>query len=404
MSNLVPIADALADAEVFTDGDWIESKDQDPDGDVRLAQLADIGDGVWIDKSARFLTSEKAKQLRCTYLEPGDLLVARMPDPLGRCCVFPGDPMPCVTVVDVCVIRPNQQKIDNRYLMQVINSPHGRQGIARHMTGTTRQRVSRKNLGKVQIPLPPLAEQKQIAGILGAADALRAKRRESLAQLGTLLQSTFLDIFGDPVTNPMGWDDSVNLGEVADIISGLTKGRKLNGQTTREVPYLAVVNVQDRHLVLDPLKRIQATESEIQRYRLKNSDLLMTEGGDPDKLGRGTLWRDDVDECIHQNHVFRVRLHDDGLEPVFLNWLVGSERGKRYFFRQAKQTTGIATINLSQLRKFPLLRPSLDLQRRFAAIVESVEQQKAHQRAHLAELDALFASLQQRVFNGGFAA
>jgi type I restriction enzyme S subunit len=179
----MPIANVLVDAEVFTDGDWVESKDQDPGGDVRLTQLADVGDGTWINKSARFLTSEKARQLRCTYLRPGDLLVARMPDPLGRCCVFPGDPMPCVTVVDVCIIRPNQKKVDNRYLMHVINAPHGRHGIARHVTGTTRQRISRKNLGKVQVPLPPLAEQKRIAKILDAADALRVKRRESLVQL-----------------------------------------------------------------------------------------------------------------------------------------------------------------------------------------------------------------------------
>ena len=204
MSNLMPIADVLFDAEVFADGDWVETKDQDPDGDVRLTQLADVGDGKWINKSARFLTSEKARQLRCTYLRSGDLLVARMPDPLGRCCVFPGDSMPCVTVVDVCVIRPNQHKVDNRYLMHVINAPHGRRGVARYITGTTRRRVSRKNLGKVKILLPPLDQQKRIAGILDAADALRAKRREALGELDTLLQSTFLDMFGDPVTNPMG--------------------------------------------------------------------------------------------------------------------------------------------------------------------------------------------------------
>ena len=115
--------------------------------------------------------------------------------------------MRCVTVVDVCVIRPNQYRVDNRYLMHVINAPHGRRGIARHIAGTTRRRISRKNLGKVEIPLPPLAEQKRIAGILDTADALRAKRREALAQLDTLIQSTFLDMFGDPVTNPMGWEE-----------------------------------------------------------------------------------------------------------------------------------------------------------------------------------------------------
>ena len=108
--------------------------------------------------------------------------------------------------------------------------------------------------------------------------------------------------------NPIGWEEGATFGEVADIVSGLTKGRRLSDAATREVPYLAVVNVQDRRLVLDPLKRICATEREIDRYRLVRNDLLLTEGGDPDKLGRGTVWRGELDECIHQNHIFRVRL------------------------------------------------------------------------------------------------
>lgn len=83
----VALADLLSDG-LFVDGDWVESKDQDPDGDVRLIQLADVGDGVFRDRSSRFLTSEKAKELRCTFLEPGDVLVARMPEPLGRACIF----------------------------------------------------------------------------------------------------------------------------------------------------------------------------------------------------------------------------------------------------------------------------------------------------------------------------
>ena len=105
--------------------------------------------------------------------------------------------------------------------------------IARHMTGTTRRRISRKNLSKVEIPLPPLAEQKRIARILDAADALRAKRREALAQLDTLLQSTFLDMFGDPVTNPMGWEREP-VGEVIRVRSG--DGLLLQGHGSRWQP------------------------------------------------------------------------------------------------------------------------------------------------------------------------
>lgn len=244
------------------------------------------------------------------------------------------------------------------------------------------------------------AEQRRVAAILDKADTLRAKRRAALAQLDTLTQAIFLDMFGDPAMNPKGWPETACLGDVAEIVSGVTKGRKLNGKPARVVPYLAVVNVQDHALNMSTVKTIEATEGEIDRYRLLKDDLLLTEGGDPDKLGRGTLWGDELPECIHQNHVFRVRLTTESLQPLYLNWLVGSRRGKEYFLRSAKQTTGIASINTTQLRGFPLIVPPVELQKAFAARTEFVERLKAAHRASLAQLDALFASLQHRAFRG----
>jgi type I restriction enzyme S subunit len=143
-----------------------------------------------------------------------------------------------------------------------------------------------------------------------------------------------------------------------------------------------------------------ATEDEIWRYRLEADDLLLTEGGDPDKLGRGALWNGEISECIHQNHIFRVRLTSDQVHPLFLSWLVSSQRGKRYFLRSAKQTTGIASINMSQLRGFPLIIPPRTLQLRFADRIAAAERLRARQRASIAALDALFASLQHRAFRG----
>src|SRR5438874_10548639 len=100
------ISDLIRADGLFVDGDWVETKDQDPQGDVRLIQLADVGDGIYRNRSARFLTSAKARELGYTFLKPGDLLIARMPDPLGRACIFPGDAKRSVTVVDVCIARP----------------------------------------------------------------------------------------------------------------------------------------------------------------------------------------------------------------------------------------------------------------------------------------------------------
>jgi type I restriction enzyme S subunit len=241
-------------------------------------------------------------------------------------------------------VRPG---LDERYLWHWLT--HVTPTLAAKAKGATFKQVNREDIGELPITLPSIPEQRRIAEILDKADELRAKRRAALAKLDTLTQSIFLDMFGDPATNPKGWPEAACLGEVADIVSGVTKGRQLNGKVTRVVPYLAVINVQDRALNLTTVKTIEATEEEIERYRLLKDDLLLTEGGDPDKLGRGTLWDNELPECIHQNHIFRVRLTSNVMEPLFLEWLIGSTWGKQYFLRSAKQTTGIATINMTQL-------------------------------------------------------
>lgn len=175
-----PLGNYLRDAKVFTDGDWVESKDQDPDGDVRLIQLADIGDGFYINKSSRFLTSEAAVRLKCTFLESGDVLVARMPDPLGRACIFPGDLKRSITVVDICVIRPSLSGPDSYWLMQCINTAGFRGLIAQQQTGTTRARISRGNLSRLSIICPPLMEQQKFSKI--ARQAIDALGQADLAE------------------------------------------------------------------------------------------------------------------------------------------------------------------------------------------------------------------------------
>jgi type I restriction enzyme S subunit len=176
-----PLA-VLLEGGLFVDGDWVETKDQDPNGDVRLIQLADVGDGVFNDRSRRFLTSAKAAELKCTYLKPGDVLVARMPDPLGRAAMFPGVEMPAITAVDVCILRPPEAGPRPMWLVHAINAPQTRLAIERLARGTTRGRISRKNLSTLMIPAPPLPVQDQV--LVHICDALE-KLKRSEAQLDT---------------------------------------------------------------------------------------------------------------------------------------------------------------------------------------------------------------------------
>lgn len=124
------------------------------------------------------------------------------------------------------------------------------------------------------------------------------------------------------------------------------------------MPYLRVANVQDGHLNLSEIKYIEVLEDKVERYLLKKGDVLMTEGGDFDKLGRGTIWNSEIKNCLHQNHVFAVRPDQEILLPYFLNAFSSSEHGKFYFKLCSKQSTNLASINSSQLKNFIVPLPS----------------------------------------------
>jgi type I restriction enzyme S subunit len=193
--NQRPVGWALAPVNMlhdtdglFADGDWIESKDQDINGTNRLIQLADIGDGYFIDKSARFVNDEKFTTLNCTEIKSGDVLIARMPDPLGRACIFPKIEQRCLTVVDIAIFRPGSNGVQNTWFMYWVNSPAIRSLINLNASGTTRKRISRGNLSAMELPVPPLPEQKRIADKLDATLARVDACRERLARVAPILK------------------------------------------------------------------------------------------------------------------------------------------------------------------------------------------------------------------------
>jgi type I restriction enzyme S subunit len=337
------------------------------------------------------------------YLQEGDILVssANSWNLIGKCCWVPPLAQKATFGGFVSVLRPSPKHIEPRYLFRWFSS----EPVQTKLRSFGRQTTNISNLdltrcAALEVPLPPIAEQRRIAAILDEADALRVKRRAALAHLDEMARAIFVEMFGDVVSNSKKWDSSRVLGDVADVASGITKGRKAPNAELRTVPYLAVANVQDHYLILDNVKHIEASDDEIERYRLRRDDLVLTEGGDPDKLGRGALWNDELPVCIHQNHIFRVRLTSPEIHPVFLNWLVGSPRGKTYFLRSAKQTTGIASINMTQLRGFPLLIPPMAIQAAFVAHLEELRTTRDAADGAATALDSLFASLQHRAFRG----
>ena len=287
------------------------------------------------------------------------------------------------------VLRPRDHA-RLRYLVRVLEN----YDVTPWITGSTRAKLTKAGAFKIQIPLPPLAEQKRIAGILDAADALRAKRRETLAQLDTLLQSTFLDMFGDPVTNPMGWEQCV----VGDVVHTAKDGPHVSPTYAESgIPFLSTRHIKPGEVVWEDLKYIDQDEANRQWKKCKPEfgDILYTKGGTTGIAARVTT-----------SEPFAVWVHVALLKPVVKKvhpiWIEAMLNSAYCYTQSQRYTHGIANhdLGLKRMVKIQMYLPPLAEQRGFAAIVESIEQQKARQRAHLAELDTLFASLQSRAFRG----
>lgn len=203
---------------------------------------------------------------------------------------------------------------------------------------------------------------------------------------------------------PAGWAWA-SLGQIAELQGGITKGqRRQSVESVRRVPYLRVANVQRGFLDLTEIKEIEATENEISQLLLKSGDVLFNEGGDRDKLGRGWIWDGQIPECIHQNHVFRARPLVDEIQPRFLSWY-GNTLGQRYFLAQGKQTTNLASINLTKLSALPVPLPPpgeqrrivMEVDRRFS-LLDSVE---LATRLSLERANRLRQAILRQAFEGG---
>lgn len=286
---------------------------------------------------------------------------------------------------------------DPRYVGRLLLSPQlvaAYDGIA-FGSVPRRRRSSVKDFLSLPLPeQPPLDEQRRIAAILDHADALRAKRRQALAQLDALPQALFHKMFDG------ARDVTVPFGKVAEVQGGLQVSGKRKACPV-EVPYLRVANVHRRRLELGEVKNIRVTEAELKRTQLRDGDLLFVEGhANPDEVGRVAMWSGEIDLCVHQNHLIRGRVDVGQLLPGFaLAWL-NSRWVSSYFRRAGKTTSGLNTINTSQVRAAPMAIPPLEDQQQYVYQEARVNDCRRRGELALAQADEMFSSLQALAFRG----
>jgi type I restriction enzyme S subunit len=241
----------------------------------------------------------------------------------------------------------------------------------------------------------PIYEQQTIAQVLDTLDTQIQKTEALIAKLEKIKEGLLHDLLTRGIDQsgqlrptpeqapelykesalgliPREWEVR-QLGAMSEIVSGVTLGGQQPSSSWPLVAYLRVANVQDGYLDLQQVKFLRVKPADVEKFRLIPGDVLMNEGGDFDKLGRGTVWEGEIEPCIHQNHVFRVRTFPELLDPYFLAYFSGSSRGKAYFVKSSKQSTNLASINSTQLRAFEVPVPPFSEQ---SAIVDHLQSHK----------------------------
>ena len=303
------------------------------------------------------------------------------------------------------VLRIRTEPTIARWLNLFLRSADGRREIEERATGN---QLSMRNIGQdairaIEVPLPPLAEQRrivaQIEALFGRTHRARADL-ERIAPLAVRYREALTERAYEPEPDA-GWRTST-AGDLAEIKSGITLGKRYPDQATLvERPYLRVANVQRGHLKLDEIKTIRLPLPEAARLALRRGDILMNEGGDRDKLGRGWVWGGEVPDCIHQNHVFRLRLRGSEVTPYFLS-RYANHFGARYFLNEGKQTTNLASISMAKVAALPVPVPPPGDAARIDTALDGAEASSRSIEHEAIRALALLDHLEQRILAGAF--
>jgi|LGOV01.1.fsa_nt_gb type I restriction enzyme S subunit len=290
--------------EVFADGDWIEKKDQSSGG-ILLIQTGNIGAGFFKDRKekARHISEKTFDRLRCTEIIESDCLISRLPDPVGRVCILPNTGEKMITAVDCTIVRFHKKMILSKWFIYYSLSHEYQTQIDQQVSGATRQRISRKNLGFIKIPLPSLTEQKRIVAILDEAFEKITKAKENaeknLKNTKEVFESYLQSVFenkGD------GWEEK-KLGKIANFEYGYTAKSKENG----DFRYVRITDIDSEGSLTNTKKVYLTSSTEAMNFIVQNNDLLMTRTG---ATFAKVLLYEDLEPSIFASYLIRIKFKD----------------------------------------------------------------------------------------------
>ena len=383
--EIVPLGDL---ATLSTGGTPSRERQVYWNGTIPWVKTGEVNYGV-IRSTEECITEEGMANSSARLYPAGTLLVAMYGQGItrGRVAILGIE----ATINQACAAVRVGNKIDTGFLFFAFKQQY--EAIRDLGHGANQRNLNMLILRGVKFPVPPLAEQQAISHVLRMVQRAKEATEKVIAATRKLKQSLMRHLFtygpvpveqADQVplretdfgSVPEAWK-TTSLNECAVVQTGVAKGRKLNGAEAISVPYLRVANVQDGYLDLSEIKNIEIRRSELSRFSLEAGDVVLTEGGDFDKLGRGFIWNDEVQGCVHQNHIFAVRANRNLLIPDFLAYLTQCAYGKAYFLSVAHKTTNLACINTTKLKAFPALLPSMEEQREIIQAMQGVDKKLA---------------------------
>ena len=369
------------------DGNWIESKDQSTSG-IRLIQTGNIGVGTYLDKvnRAKYISEQTFSQLNCTEVLPGDILISRLPDPVGRACVVPDRMGKAITAVDCTIIRLNPEVIDSQFFINFTQSSKYFEQLQQVLTGTTRTRISRKNLEKIEIPIPSLNKQRETARVLDQVTTLLHLRKQQLAKLDELVKARFVEMFS--ACTPKD-----KLGNMVSVSRGASP-RPISAYVTEDIDgvnWIKIGDVPENSLYIEHTKeKITLEGAKKSRYVYKGDFILSN------SMSFGRPYILNIDGCVHDGWLI-ISDYLATFHPLYLYYAIRDFEVQSQF---SEKVNGATVKNLnSDLVKSTLIKvPPMELQQQFSESVLKMEQTKLTIQQSLDKLELLKKSLMQEYF------
>lgn len=367
---------------LIADGDWIESKDQSDEG-IRLIQTGNIGNGVFKAKEDKphYISECTFYELGCTEIFSGDCLVSRLPEPVGRACLIPEIGCRMITAVDCSIIRFKEIILPKLFIYYTQSATYNRD-VSNLTTGTTRKRISRKNLESILIPIPPLEEQERIVEELDCLSGVIEKKKQQLKELDALAQSIFYEMFGNPVENDRGWEVK-KLGEVAEIVGGSTPKTNIDEYWNGDNYWVTPAE-------LDGSRYIELTERCITELAIAKTNLTLLPIGTVLLSSRAP---------IGKVSITRVPMYcNQGFKNVVCSDLLHNEYVYQFLYEIKDYLNSLGTgatfkeISKSTTEKVAIPIPPFSLQQQFAEKIELIEKQKELIRKSIEDVEMLFNS------------